>query len=346
MNGTSSEQPAGKKFKLLVLTQSMGFKHAVVSRPASGALSVAESVLVEIGKQSGVYEAECIQDATVITGEKLKSVDALVFFTSGDLPIKPAAFGVIQEWLRGGKAFIGIHSAADTFREFRPYYEMIGATYLRHPWSHGAMIVNLDREHAAAKMFPANFEWNDELCEYRYFEPKKVRVLLAINMAQSEPKLPKLVPVSWVREYGKGRVFYTNFGNSEAMWSDELFRAHLLGGIRWAVKLDAGSAEPNPDAAAKEDVKARMAVLDADKDWLLKAAKTSGALGSAVFSDAEKIAADDKARFVKLHEQIAAALSDEKRRESALKKGQKPSEADVKVVLTRRAEIIGELISK
>ncbi|HLX60568.1 MAG TPA: ThuA domain-containing protein [Planctomycetota bacterium] len=346
LSGTAPVQPPAKKFQLLFLTQSMGFKHAVVTRPTNGALSVAESALAEIGKQSGVFDAECTQDATQITPQKLKTLDALVFFTSGDLPIKPAAFSAIQDWLRGGKAFIGIHSAADTFKEFRPYYEMLGATYLRHPWTHGATVINLDREHPATRMFPAQFEWNDELCEYRYFDSKKVRVLLALDMAQSEPKLPKLVPVSWVRDYGKGRVFYTNFGNSEAIWNEELFRAHLLNGMRWALKLDEGSTEPNPDATAKVDTNARLAVLDTEKSWLAKAAKTVAADPPAILAAAEKIAAEDKARFLKLHEQIAAAIAGEKSREAALKKNQQPGEADMKLVRSRRAEIIAAIQSK
>ena len=348
LNGSTPAQPVARKFKILVLTQSMGYKHSVVTRPANppGALCTVESALAELGTKSGVFEAECTQDATVITPEKLKELDALIFFTSGDLPLKPAAFGAIQEWLRSGKAFIGIHSAADTFKEFKPYYEMIGATFLRHPWPHGATLTNLDPEHPATKMFRPNFDWNDELCEYHYFEPRKVRVLLSVNMSESDPKIPKAIPVAWVREYGKGRVFYTNLGHSEAAWSDRHFRAHLLGGIRWALKLDAGSAEPNPDAMAQEDIKARLAVLDSEKNWLTRAAQTGGFDPTTVLAAAEKLATSDKAGFAKMHERIRAARADELARESALKKSQKPNVADIKLVQSRRIDIVQELLPK
>lgn len=342
-----TETPA-KKFRILVLTQSMGFKHAAVTRQVRGhgGLSVVESALTEIGEQSGLFETLCSQDATLITAEKLKEFDALIFFTSGDLPIEPKVFTQIQIWLRSGKAFIGIHSATDTFKEYRPYYEMIGATYLRHPWNRGASITNLDTTHAAVKMFPANFEWNDELCEQRYFDARKVRVLLALNMAQSSPKLPKMVPISWVRDYGKGRVFYTNFGNSEAVWGDASFRAHVLGGVRWALKLDAGSAEPNPEISAKEDAKARAAVFETEKAWLAKVAKSIGADPAAIVAAAAKCALEDKAAFLKLHDAINAARVDEQRRETALKPKQHPTEADMKLVLARRKEIIDSLTPK
>ena len=344
---TQTETPA-RKYKVLVLTQSMGFKHSVVTRPAgtSGAYSMVESALMEIGVKSNLFDAECIQDATLITPEKLKDTDAIVFYTSGDLPLKPAAFAPIQNWLRGGKAVIGIHSATDTFKEFRPYYEMMGATYLRHPWNHGATVTNLEPAHPAVKMFPAEFEWHDELCEHLYFDARKVRVLMAVNTAKSTPKVPKMVPLCWVREYGKGRVFYTNFGNGEAAWGDAQFRAHILGGMRWALKLDEGSVEPNTDVTAAEDTKARLAVLESHRSWLTQCARGCSADPVIVLATASKMANADKPGFLKLHDSIATARADEAHREAALKPKQKPSEADVKGVLQRRKEIIAQLLSK
>ena len=60
---------------------------------------------------------------------------------------------------------------------------------------------------------------------------------------------------------GKGRVFYTSLGHREDLWDDspELkdrknpvetsrqYQAHILGGIKWALGLAEGSAEPNPE---------------------------------------------------------------------------------------------------
>jgi type 1 glutamine amidotransferase len=60
---------------------------------------------------------------------------------------------------------------------------------------------------------------------------------------------------------GKGRVFYTSLGHREDLWSDDAalkdrrnpvaisqqYQAHLLGGLKWALGLAPGSAEPNPD---------------------------------------------------------------------------------------------------
>jgi type 1 glutamine amidotransferase len=67
-------------------------------------------------------------------------------------------------------------------------------------------------------------------------------------------------PVSWCRMAGKGRVFYTSLGHREDLWTTDpelkgrvnsvetakQYQAHLLGGIKWALGLVKGSAEPNP----------------------------------------------------------------------------------------------------
>lgn len=341
-SGASIAPVVQKKFNVFVLTQSMGFKHAVVTRPAApaGALSTVEKSIVEIGERSGVFKAECSQDATQLTPAKLKEIDALIFFTSGNLPLKPAEFAEIQNWLRGGKAFIGIHSATDTFKEFRPYVDMSGATFLRHPWNHGGAVSNLDPNHAAVKMFPAEFSWHDELCEQRDFDPRRSRVLLALNMERAAPQMPHAVPLCWVREYGKGRVFYTNFGNSEAVWGDELFRRHVLGGLKWALKLEPGSADADPDAFVKLDGMARSAVLSSDKGWLVKAAKSVSAAPDAVVEAATKLSRDDKAGFSKLHELVASARTDEAERAKHLKQHQLPSEKDGNEVRQKRLEVI------
>jgi type 1 glutamine amidotransferase len=46
-------------------------------------------------------------------------------------------------------------------------------------------------------------------------------------------------PQSWWKDFGKGRVFYTSLGHLPETWThDSAFRAHLTGGIRWALGLE------------------------------------------------------------------------------------------------------------
>jgi type 1 glutamine amidotransferase len=77
------------------------------------------------------------------------------------------------------------------------------------------------------------------------FSRDRVRVLLSLDTnAMDLSKQPHLVkggdyPQAWTREYGKGRSFYTSLGHRDDIWSsDPVFRAHITGGIRWALGLE------------------------------------------------------------------------------------------------------------
>ena len=61
-------------------------------------------------------------------------------------------------------------------------------------------------------------------------------------------------PSTWAHLYGTGRVFYSNMGHREDVWSNPVFQQVLLGGINWAVHNANADITPNltavtPDAA-------------------------------------------------------------------------------------------------
>lgn len=52
-------------------------------------------------------------------------------------------------------------------------------------------------------------------------------------------------PATWAHTYGKGRVFYTNMGHREDVWTNPVFQQILLGGINWAVGNVNAAVRPN-----------------------------------------------------------------------------------------------------
>ena len=79
----------------------------------------------------------------------------------------------------------------------------------------------------------------------------KVRVLLSIDSEASNLEGTRDMqrggdyPQAWCRQFGKGRSFYTALGHRDDIWAnDPVFRAHILGGIRWAIGLEEGDATP------------------------------------------------------------------------------------------------------
>ncbi|MEO6184258.1 MAG: ThuA domain-containing protein, partial [Verrucomicrobiota bacterium] len=128
--------------KVLAVTVTVGFPHSSVP--------TAEKVLTELAKTSGAFtvvdivrsgprpkdEAEAkiwLEKLTRDLAEKmspagLKNYDGIIFAnTTGDLPLPDKE--AFLNWIKSGKAFIGMHSATDTFRGHTPldsYTEMIG----------------------------------------------------------------------------------------------------------------------------------------------------------------------------------------------------------------------------
>lgn len=199
--------------------------------------------------------------AVAFSPESLAQFDGVVFVsTTGELPIPD--LGAFLKWIQDGHAFIGIHAASDTLKSSDAYVEMIGGHFAGHPWTakgeHG--FVNHDSTHPVVKMFPERFRWKDEIYQYgpRY-KPENVRVLLSIDMAASTPKNPWHVPVSWVRDYGRGRVFYTNLGHNDETWSDDAFQKHLTEGTAWALGRFDAPSKANPSIQAAEYLRSVVA---------------------------------------------------------------------------------------
>ncbi len=190
-----------------------------------------------------------------------QKIDAVIFAnTTGDLPL-PDAEGFAR-WVADGHAFIGMHSATDTFKNFAPYFEMLQGTFDGHGAQVPADLVAADTSH------PANAgigeSWNlqaEEMYLIRNHDRTKLRALWFLRHHPNEPQTAGYFPVSWCRNAGSGRVFYTSLGHREDLWSDDpalkdrknpveisrKYQAHILGGIKWALGLVEGSATPNPE---------------------------------------------------------------------------------------------------
>ncbi|MES2793173.1 MAG: ThuA domain-containing protein [Planctomycetota bacterium] len=257
--GFGQEKP--KKIKMLMVTQSLTYVHDSVKRPENQ-LSPAEIAVTQLAQQSGLFEVHCTQDAAAdFTKENLQNYDLVFFYTTGKLPIKDADLDYFfKEWLpTKGHGVIGAHSATDTYGDYQPYWDMIGGTFDGHPWGSGntVTITVHEPQHPAVKMWGNEFQIKDEIYQYKHWQPEKVRVLMSLNMEKCNPKGDRHVPVSWVKQYGEGKVFYTNLGHNPETWANKTFVKHLEGGIRWVLGLESGEVAPNPELSKAEEAKVK-----------------------------------------------------------------------------------------
>jgi putative FmdB family regulatory protein len=246
--------------RLLVVTVTNGFRHS--------SIETAEPIIEQIGRESGLFHVDYLRQpageevfAKAFAPEALAEFDGVIFAsTTGELPI-PDLDGFLA-WVKSGKAFIGMHAASDTLKSSDAYVDMIGGHFAGHPWNAGgehAFVVH-EPGHRLTTMVPERFRWKDEIYQYDLrYNPDNLRVLVSLDMTASTPKEPWHVPVSWVRNYGDGRVFYTNFGHNEATWKESAYQQHLIEGIRWALGRSEAPSEPNPEVQAAEYLRSVVA---------------------------------------------------------------------------------------
>jgi type 1 glutamine amidotransferase len=271
-----------KPARFLAVTFTAGYRH--------GSIGTGEAVLEELGRTSGLFHIDFLREPArfkeLFAPAVLADFDGLMFVnTTGNLPVPDLA--AMLEWVKAGKAFVGMHAATDTFNSSDAYGDFIGGIFAGHPWGSGGEhgFVVHEPGHPVTAMYQPKFRWKDEIYQYdARWKPENVRVLISLDMPSSKPREPWHIPVSWIREYGAGRLFYTNFGHNDATWKDPTFQKHLQEGIAWSLKRFDAPAAANPDVQAAEYLRsviaagARALGREADTDRLVVRAEAKVAM--------------------------------------------------------------------
>ena len=270
-SAASAKAPASQapNKKLLFLTHAALYKHT--------SLDDAEKAVTELGKTGGFevttvegYKQDAKQlDFSFLTAEYLNQFDGVMMMTNGNLPFTDAQKKLLVDFVRGGKALIGAHCASLTFYNHPEFGELLGGYFNRNlPQGTIAVLKVEDARHPATKMLGPSWPLVDEFYLFGTapwdaakpdenidvlfknkipmgFSRDKVHVLLSLDTERMDmTKQPHLkrggdYPQAWTKEVGKGRTFYTSLGHRDDIWSnDPVFRAHINGGIRWALGLE------------------------------------------------------------------------------------------------------------
>jgi type 1 glutamine amidotransferase len=257
--------------RILFVTQSKTFVHNPVKR-ANGELASSEIAMRQLAKEKG-YKIDFTQNvAEDFTVEKLKNYNIVMFYTTGFLPISDEARDYfINDWLKQkGHGFIGVHSASDTFHSAgnkeenekgRWYWEMIGGSFVSHPWTSGDDVVLAIHEptNILMKPFGEEFKIRDEIYMYHNWQPESVRVLMSLDMEKTKKKNPRHVPVSWIRSWGDGRIYYNNLGHNDTTWANPAYLTSINSAIEWINGKFDLETTPNPEVSEQQEEAAKKA---------------------------------------------------------------------------------------
>jgi type 1 glutamine amidotransferase len=211
--------------RVLMLTATAAFRH--------DSIPTAQAVMTALAASAGDFTITMTEDLPAIRATSLANYDVLFFaLTSGELALSPEQQGAMIEFVRGGKGFLGVHSASDTLYEWPDYGRLVGAYFKDHPWTQQGTIIVEDQSHPATRGLGERFSLLEEFYTFRENPRSRVQVLLRLDAASVGASGD--YPLAWVHPYGSGRAYYNALGHFPSTWSDSSFQRQLVGAIRWA----------------------------------------------------------------------------------------------------------------
>jgi type 1 glutamine amidotransferase len=222
-----------RQARILYFTHSAGYRHEVI--PAS------REILKQIGEMSPRFEVAESEDVSVFSAENLRRFSAVMFFTTGELPVNDSQKRALIDFVRGGGGFLGVHSATDTFYQWPEYGKLIGGYFDQHPWHETVRIDVADQSDPLVAFMGTSISLSDEIYQIRDFDVGGSHVLLRLDAASVDltrddvHRHPYGWPLAWTRAYGNGRVFYTALGHEEDVWRDGRFQTLLHNAVLWAI---------------------------------------------------------------------------------------------------------------
>ncbi len=162
-------------------------------------------------------------------GAWLKTLDVIVqCWTMGS--IKREQLQPLLEAVQSGVGLAGCHGGlGDSFRQETEYQFMVGGQWVAHPGNDGRLYtVNIVDQNPITEGLK-DFEVRSEKY-YMHVDPA-IRVMATTTFEDYDDAV---VPVTWTKTYGKGRVFYTSLGHHADIVAMPQTMQMMERGMLWA----------------------------------------------------------------------------------------------------------------
>jgi uncharacterized protein (TIGR03437 family) len=218
--------------RILYVTATYGFRH-------SESIDASVTLFQQLAQETDAFEIDHTEDVSLLTAANLRAYDAVYFFTSGELPLSDQQKADLLDFVRQGKGFGGSHSATDCNYTWPEYGDLIGGYFDGHPWVQEASVDVEDPQNPLVAHASPSFRFTEEFYQFRAFSRDRVRVLLTLDTHSVDVSAPGVdrtdgdFALAWIRNYGKGRVFYSAFGHFPESFTEEPIRTMLLQALLW-----------------------------------------------------------------------------------------------------------------
>jgi len=249
--------------RLLIFSKTNGFRH--------GSIPVGVFSLTMLGEKTGAWTAVHSEDEALFEPESLRQFDAVLLLnTTGEIfrprawPADAAQQRMVRErearlkqslvdFVSGGKGLAGIHSATDTYQNWKEFNDLMGGAFAGHPWHTEVPVRVLCPEHPLCAMFEGrDFKITDEIYQFRNETalPSDRRMLLSLDPQWDQlskgSRKDGFYPIAWLGTYGRGRTWYCSLGHRDEIFHHPLILRHYLAGVQYALGDLKADATPKP----------------------------------------------------------------------------------------------------
>ena len=161
--------------------------------------------------------------------ENLSQYDGVIIYANYEDRM-PKQEKALMDYIANGHAFIPLHCASFCFKDSDGYIDMVGGRFMSHET--GTFIAAIVNQEHPIMNAVTEFETWDET--YKHDKLAEDITVLMERVEDGERE-----PFTWVKNYGKGKVFYTAYGHDERTWNNPGFQNLVKQGILWAVDANA-----------------------------------------------------------------------------------------------------------
>jgi type 1 glutamine amidotransferase len=222
-----------------------------------------------MGKKTGAYEAVFSNDLDNLKYEKIKQFDAVYLNnTVGMIFVDPAVREGLTRFIREGGGLAGNHGVSHASMDWAEFGEMIGTKWGVHREATEQATIRIeDPSHPLTVPFAGKeFVYQDEYFRFPIgpYSRDKLRVLLSIDVEKTDMNQGRPCPkpcvrpdndyaVSWIRSYGKGRVFFCILGHNPTLYMTPHLAEYFLRGIQFILGDLEADTTPSSKLTAKRD---------------------------------------------------------------------------------------------
>lgn len=163
--------------------------------------------------------------------ENLDKYDGLVIYANHE-QITPEQESALLNFVEKGRGFIPVHCASFCFQNSPKYIDLVGGQFMKHGTDSFTTSI-IKKDHAIVNNLNEFITWDET------YVHDKIAKDITVLMERVEGDHHE--PWTWVKEVGKGRVFYTAYGHDERTWNNPGFQQLMKEGILWAVGDEAKS---------------------------------------------------------------------------------------------------------